>query len=156
MDFFATCSWTCTGLGLSGMLPCGPGEILRRGDKWSKVITPQPLHYPNPYITPTPTLGLFSKVMLLKKFNFDRSGTKERISGVRDLRERDLVDYDNIYGVGQQQRCNTSTLVRLLELREEVLEERSSLPAGNTTGPSLHCSNVNYGNIWWRTCALFL
>ena len=65
---------------------------------------------------------------------------------VKEEMERDFVKYDDIFGGVQQQHQAVSTLVRLLELREEVLEERSSLPAANT-GPSLHCPNVNYGNI---------
>ena len=65
---------------------------------------------------------------------------------VKEEMERDFVKYDDIFGGVQQQHQAVSTLARLLELREEVLEERSSLPAANT-GPSLHCPNVNYGNI---------
>ena len=52
--------------------------------------------------------------------------------------ECDLVKYDDIYSVGQQQ-CRVTSIL----LREEVLEERSSLPVG--AAPDRVCI-VNYGN----------
>ena len=65
---------------------------------------------------------------------------------VAEEQARDEVDYDDIYGDVDRQRRVAAVLARLLEVREEELEE-TSLPVGSITGPSLHYKNVDYGNI---------
>ena len=67
---------------------------------------------------------------------------------VAEEKDRDLVSYNDIFGDLQQQRRAASTIQRLLELREEELEERTrtSLPVGTFTGPDL-CTIIDHGNI---------
>ena len=65
---------------------------------------------------------------------------------VEEEQARDEVEYDDIYAGVERQRRAATVLARLLEVREEGLEE-TCLPVGNITGPSLHCINVDYGNI---------
>ena len=59
---------------------------------------------------------------------------------------RDATKFDDIYGKVEMQVCITPLLMRLLEMREELLEMQG-LPVGNYTGPSLHCNIVDRGNI---------
>ena len=64
-------------------------------------------------------------------------------------RETVTVKYDDIFSDKEDQGKAISILMRLLEVREEVLEETEDLPVGFITGPSLHCTNNNVarGNI---------
>ena len=68
---------------------------------------------------------------------------------VAEERETVTVKYDDIFSDKDDQGKAISILMRLLEVREEVLEETEDLPVGFITGPSLHCTNndVARGNI---------
>ena len=65
---------------------------------------------------------------------------------VEEEQARDETKYDDLYGDLQQQRRVATVMERLLEVREEELEERTSPPVG-TTGPNLHSHSVDFGNI---------
>ena len=65
---------------------------------------------------------------------------------VAEEQARDSVEYDDIFGDVDRQRRVAAVLARLLEVREEELEE-TSLPVGTITGPSLCLNNADYGNI---------
>ena len=48
------------------------------------------------------------------------------------------VEYDHIYGSVEEQRGVILILARLLDIREEMLEEREGrLPVGLNTGPGI-------------------
>merc|ERR1719319_1749043 len=54
---------------------------------------------------------------------------------VKEEEMRDQTKYDDIYGDVEMQLCILPVLMRLLEIREELIE-RQGLPVGNIAGPS--------------------
>merc|ERR1719319_202445 len=53
----------------------------------------------------------------------------------KEEEQRDAVSYEDIFGDVEMQLCITPVLMRLLEIREELIE-RQGLPVGNIAGPS--------------------
>ena len=65
---------------------------------------------------------------------------------MKEEQNRDAVKYEDIFGDMEMQLRISPVLMRLLEIREEMLESQG-LPVGNIAGPSLHCFDVERGNI---------
>ena len=65
---------------------------------------------------------------------------------IEEEQARDAVEYNHIFGNLQQQRDVTSIIVRLLEVREEELEARTGLPAGDSHRTESTVHIVDYGN----------